>query len=130
MARKKKISIQIANINGTDNGNVTVTEMFKSVKIANKRVDAKFFKNERTAKESNPSPSLTMSEMQEILREFDLNVDYGPILGITRTARFKRAILFDIPVKNEVFRILSDQNLLKHFPQLNLNIWHGIEAII
>lgn len=71
--------------------------------------------------------AIDIPRINEILKEFDLNMNYGPIIGISRTDRFKRAEYFELPLKDETKAILKDRELLKKYPELDLNIWHDIE---
>lgn len=74
--------------------------------------------------------AVDLQKIQEILKEFDLNADYGPIIGIPRTARYIRALNFNLSIKEEVTEILTDQELLEDYPEINLNIWHDIETLL
>ena len=47
-----------------------------------------------------------------ILKSFDLNCDYGPIIGISRSDRLKRAEYFNLTVSEDVKMILEDQSYL------------------
>ena len=73
------------------------------------------------------STKVDIPTCQEMLKQFDLNINYGPIIGISRTDRLKRAEYFEIDVKDEVKKILLDTELLKTYPELDLNIWHNID---
>ncbi len=64
---------------------------------------------------------------EAILRCFDLDINYGPIVGITRRDRLSRAEYFNLPVNQEVKNILNDPNLPS---ALNLNMWHDLENVI
>lgn len=74
--------------------------------------------------------NLTHGQMEQVLREFDLNMAYGPFLGISRLARLERAERFALPVDARVGQILHDRELLETQPELNLNIWHDMDSII
>lgn len=66
---------------------------------------------------------------REVLRRFDLNINYGPIIGISRQDRLARAEHFGILTADdeEVKQILKDPALPL---ELSLNIWHDLESII
>jgi hypothetical protein len=91
------------------------------------------FKRVKSSRKSAPTKqvkSKNLNELEEILREFDLNVDFGPFVGILRSERYKRAISFNLPVKSQVKQIFEDSELLKEHPELDLSIWHDLENII
>lgn len=81
-----------------------------------------------TTKAKTKEVDLAASEA--VLREFDLNVDYGPLVGISRLDRLLRAENFNLPVKPEISKILKDSELIHAHPELNLNIWHDLENIL
>lgn len=98
-----------------------LTESFKSVK--NLKVnDLAVDKATNVDQEDKVVPAF-----EEILKQYDLNADYGPMIGISRTDRFKRAEYFNLNVADEVKDILCDKDLLQKHPELDLNIWHDIE---
>lgn len=68
-----------------------------------------------------------ITNMEEILKQFDLDINYGPIIGISRSDRFRRAKYFKIPLMSKVKEILQDEKLMKKYPELDLNIWHDID---
>lgn len=77
--------------------------------------------------EINDNYATTQVDIQEILKQFDLDINYGPIIGISRTDRLKRAEYFEIPLIDEVKKILNDQDLLEKHPELDLNIWNDLD---
>lgn len=89
---------------------------------------------ERCAKDTQAAPGRlpadALAPMQQVLRNFDLNMNYGPILGIPRTERLGRAQRFNLPVDPAVSTILQDSGLLAVHPELDLNMWHDLDRLI
>ena len=83
-----------------------------------------------TTKKETKTKEVDLVASEAALREFDLNVDYGPLVGISRLDRLLRAESFNLPVKPEISKILKDSELIQAHPELNLNIWHDLENII
>lgn len=53
-------------------------------------------------------PFLQFEQHLEVLRDFDLNSDYGPCLGITRMERWERARGLDLSPPENVKIILQE----------------------
>ena len=103
--------------------NKSIADAFKRVKKPNR-------KGRSCKTKSNEPDTLDASSSQEILKCFDLNCDYGPIIGITRTDRLIRAEYFNLTVSEDVKKVLKDDRLLIKYPELNLNIWHDLERLL
>lgn len=86
-------------------------------------------KKESTAKDGTLTP-INLESIEELLKDFDLNCDFGPIIGITRTDRFIRAERFNLPITSEIKNIFKDTELFRNNPQLDLNMWHNLEHIL
>ncbi|KAF5450575.1 hypothetical protein F2P56_030910 [Juglans regia] len=58
---------------------------------------------------SHGSPDLKdeYDESEEVLRQFDLNMAYGPCLGMTRQARWERARRLGLNPPDEIERLLK-----------------------
>lgn len=56
-------------------------------------------------------PKLSQSESLEKLRQFDLNVFYGPCIGMSRLDRWKRAEGFSLNPSPEIKQLLMDEDL-------------------
>lgn len=107
-----------------------LNERFKPVKKTIKRRAAEYKDTHTEGKkedEENNKYKVDITTAQETLKHFDLDINYGPIIGIYRTDRLRRAEYFNIPLASEVKRILHDKILLKKYPELDLNIWHDID---
>lgn len=122
--QSKNTKIIKAKLN--ENDTAKIKDTFKPIKS----IQALRSKKTDKSKVVVVNEAIDIANYQEILKEFDLNSDFGPIIGIPRTARLNRAQYFNIPVKDEVVRILKDEKLLDAFPLLNLNIWHNIETLL
>ena len=107
-----------------DEENTNITDTFKRVKKATGKGGTL---KKKIRKDIN---DIDVQSIQAILKSFDLNCDYGPIIGILRTDRLIRAEYFNLAVSEDVKRILKDRKLLEEFPELNLNIWHDFEKIL
>ena len=81
----------------------------------------------RSASKTKEKQQKNWDHEREVLRCFDLDINYGPLVGISRRDRLARAESFSIPVSDEVKRILHDLELPD---ELDLNIWHDLEGII
>ena len=117
--------------------NVCITDAFERVKKPVSKRGKKSSNTETSKTEtSNNQAKKTITSVvdlptiQMILKSFDLNCDYGPIIGISRSDRLKRAEYFNLTVSEDVKMILEDQKLLDEYPELNTNIWHDIETIL
>lgn len=76
---------------------------------------------------------LSKSEIENIynfLKEFDLNCDYGPFVGISRSDRLRRAERFNLPINLKVKLILENEKIIKKYPEFDLNIWHNYNTFI
>lgn len=113
--------------NLTNNANSKIVDTFKRVKKTTTQKPSRNKSEKDSKHDVNESDLLSM---QAILKEFDLNYDYGPIIGIFRTDRLIRAEYFDLAVSKDVKKILENRNLLEKYPDLNLNIWHNIESLL
>jgi hypothetical protein len=93
-----------------------ITSKFKPIKASSTTSTA----------EKQPK-SRNWDQEREVLRCFDLDINYGPIVGITRKDRLARAENFAIPICDAIKQILNDPELPN---ELNFNIWHDLENII
>ncbi|XAR54280.1 hypothetical protein NMG60_11029339 [Bertholletia excelsa] len=59
-------------------------------------------------------------EKEEVLRQFDMNMAYGPCLGMTRLARWERAQSLGLNPPEEVGHLLRESNVR---PEC---LWDGI----
>ena len=112
--------------------NVCITDAFERVKKPVSKRGKKFSNTEtsNTQAKKTITSVFDLPIIQMILKSFDLNCDYGPIIGISRSDRLKRAEYFNLTVSEDVKMILEDQKLLDEYPELNTNIWHDIETIL
>ena len=129
MAAKK-----IKNKNNVIKEETKLTETFKRTKKSkNSKIVAD--KKELNDAESTCETLTDLSQdnidnMNNLLREFDLNCNYGPLIGISRTDRLRRAEYFNFPLDSKVQEILDDENMMKKYPEFDLNIWHNYENIL
>lgn len=122
----KKKSTATKSTKSTATVDKKLTDSFKRVKKFNiDRLD-KSTKADEEAKVS-VREEIKVPILEEILKQFDLNADYGPMIGISRTDRLKRAKYFNLHLQDEVKDILHDNDLLRKHPELDLNIWHDID---
>lgn len=131
--RKKSENLAKKSANIGKNENKNLTETFKPVKKTKAKANKKKLEVEsieQSIKSKSDKLTIDISAFQEILKEFDLNCDYGPIIGIPRTARYNRAKNFNLPIKGEITQILTNLELLQEYPDLDLNIWHNIESLL
>ncbi len=54
-------------------------------------------------------------EAEQKLVEFDLNANYGPCKGITRSKRYELALLFKLNPPEEIKRLVEEFNLEKSY---------------
>lgn len=111
-----------------------LTDTFKRTKKSknSKHVDEKKELNDAESTCENLA-ELSRSEidnMNNLLIEFDLNCIYGPMIGISRTDRSRRAEYFNLPLNSKVQNFLDDENIMKKYPEFDLNIWHNYENIL
>ena len=57
----------------------------------------------------NQSHWQDLSKQENILRDFDLCLKYGPSRGLTRLQRYNRAVKFDLDPPVEVLRALTSK---------------------
>lgn len=119
--RKSTTTKKLSNFN--ERRDETLTESFKPVK----KTTARRGTDKNEAKEVVDDDKVNIVNLQEILKEFDLDINYGPIIGISRTDRLRRAEYFNLSINFEVKKILHDEKLLKQFPELDFNIWNDID---
>ena len=130
VAKKKSIKKE------KETDNVCITDAFERVKKPVSKRGKKSTNTETSKIQATTTTTKAITSMvdiptiQMILKSFDLNCDYGPIIGISRTDRLKRAEYFNLTVSEDVKMILEDQKLLDEYPELNTNIWHDIETIL
>lgn len=60
------------------------------------------------------------------MRQFDLNPQYGPCVGITRLERWERAQRLGKAPPAQVKALLTDPATTKAIPDINNNLWHDI----
>ena len=125
MSTRNKLTAEKSKKLNTKNDK-NMAKSFKSVKNKNVKVD-RHEANKAIEVEVDKEVKVKLSVAEEILKGFDLNVDYGPLIGISRTDRLKRAEYFNLNLKDEVKDILYDKDLLQRHPELDLNIWHDME---
>lgn len=104
----------------TEKNDKKLTDSFKSVKNVK-------LSRHSSKKSIGADEEVKVPVYEEVLKQFDLNADYGPMIGISRTDRLKRAEYFNLALKDDVKDILHDIDLLQKHPELDLNIWHDIE---
>ena len=64
--------------------------------------------------------------LEDLMRQFDLNPEYGPCVGITRLERWERAQRLGKMPPAEVKAYLTDPAIIRQIPTINYNLWHGI----
>jgi hypothetical protein len=104
-----------------------ISKSFKATRVSSQ--SASHAKTETTAIDSQFPPE-ELERIHKVLKAFDLDMDYGPMLGIMRTARLKRALALGFPVSDQVCQVLENRRLLGLHPELNLNIWHDMDSLI
>lgn len=112
-----------------------LTDTFKRTKKSKK--NSKSLDKKKKSDESGSScefsadlSELEIENINEFLKEFDLNCDYGPLIGISRTDRLRRAEYFNLPLNPKVQNILQDEKIMKKYPDFDLNIWHNYETFL
>ena len=65
----------------------------------------------------------TDDSLNEILRQFDLDMNYGPCLGLTRLHRWERAKRLNLNPPLVVKQILESPQARRRIPSLNENLW-------
>ncbi|KAK6232605.1 hypothetical protein SCA6_002678 [Theobroma cacao] len=93
-------------------GRITKSKSSKSTKNPSPKQPATFNSDiTQPAALTSPGGSLDLKddfdEQEELLRQFDMNMAYGPCLGITRMARWERAQRLGLNPPKEI------ENLLK-----------------
>ena len=127
---KKNSTITKKSTKNKEKDDKKLIEIFKPVKKTSTR---RASKNKDINTEGNMDNKgnnkykVDITNMQEILKQFDLDINYGPIIGISRIDRLRRAEYFKIPLMSKVKEILHDEKLMKKYPELDLNIWHDID---
>ncbi|XP_028758332.1 DNA polymerase delta subunit 4-like [Neltuma alba] len=58
-----------------------------------------------------PSPKDDVNEHEEMLRQFDMNMAYGPCIGITRLARWERAHKLGLNPPAEIEKLLKGEKV-------------------
>jgi len=51
------------------------------------------------------------SEAEAVLRQFDMNMKYGPCMGMTRLARLERAVKLGLNPPQEIAELLKSGNV-------------------
>ncbi|KAH7544853.1 hypothetical protein FEM48_Zijuj01G0030100 [Ziziphus jujuba var. spinosa] len=73
---------------------------------------AKASSKKSSAPKSKPHASFTLgSDKEELLRQFDLNMAYGPCAGMTRLARWERASKLGMNPPQEIGALLKASNV-------------------
>jgi hypothetical protein len=65
-------------------------------------------------------------QVLERMRQFDLNPQYGPCVGITRLERWERAQRLGRMPPAEVKAALTDPATTEAIPDINKHLWHDI----
>ena len=60
------------------------------------------------------------------LRQFDLNMKYGPVSGLSRTQRWQRAHDLNLNPPSEIKVYLEDESLRQQMPNLDKHLWCGV----
>lgn len=121
MPPKKKSTYSKKSLKINEKEDKKLTETFKPVKKTSTR------RGKVHKEEISDNDDTALVDIQGILKKFDLDINYGPIIGIPRSDRLKRAEYFEIPLLDEVKKTLHDKDLLKAHPELDLNIWNDID---
>ncbi|KAK7053077.1 Ribonucleotide-diphosphate reductase (RNR), small subunit [Paramarasmius palmivorus] len=64
--------------------------------------------NKRDRSGTEETPSVTGDQAEEMLREFDMDIRYGPSLNIPRLFRWNLALRFNLNPPLEIYRLLVD----------------------
>lgn len=124
----KRVSTSVTAKQNSKTQQIKVIEKDENTNIADAFKRVKKPKTKTVA--SKKAAEIDIPSIESILESFDLNFEYGPIIGITRLDRLIRAEYFNLAVSDNVKNILKNQALLEEHPELNLNIWHDLEKLI
>jgi DNA polymerase delta subunit 4 len=77
--------------------------------------------------DTDQDSSLTKTDIstaQELLRQFDMILKYGPCVGITRSVRWERAKQLGLDPPERVNEILKKKLYQQTIIDLELHLWH------
>ncbi len=74
-------------------------------------------------KSSPVAPDLDQSQVEAILKQFDLSYSYGPFVGVSRLRRWERAERFGLNPPKEVKEILTCETYQKAMPNIDKDLW-------
>ena len=88
----------------------------------------------KEAKEDETMLRMQMKEYTKVeletidneLRQFDLNMKYGPVSGLSRTQRWQRAHDLNLNPPSEIKVYLEDESLRQQMPNLDKHLWCGV----
>lgn len=108
----------------------TMNNLFKRIKNPQSIINASKTHKQQAEFDLETKHELDLIKVEKVLKEFDLNTDYGPNIGISRSARYERARNFGKEIKEEVETFFENKELLTANPELDFNLWHDIENIL
>lgn len=65
-----------------------------------------------------------VAEAQELLRQFDMTMRYGPCVGMPRSSRWKRAQHFGLDPPSCILEILRDRRYRQAILNIEENLWY------
>lgn len=71
---------------------------------------------------------LTQTEISQAikcLKLFDLTTKFGPFVGLSRTARWRRAQQFGLDPPPEILKVLNDIRHQQSIPDVDLDLFHN-----
>ncbi|RDX69058.1 DNA polymerase delta subunit 4, partial [Mucuna pruriens] len=88
-----------------------------------KNVQKSSKKSPAISHDGKPDLEDEQKESEAVLRQFDLNMAYGPCLGMTRLARWERAQKLGLNPPPEIESLLKSGNVQTE------SLWDGLEEI-
>ncbi|TFK29576.1 hypothetical protein FA15DRAFT_663715 [Coprinopsis marcescibilis] len=104
---QKKAKIEVESEPAPTEANDDVPQSPLKLDIKNPAYKKLYAETRRKMDHTPPIHSKGMNKVEEILRTFDLNYDYGPCVGITRLKRWERANALGLNPPSEIYDILN-----------------------
>jgi DNA polymerase delta subunit 4 len=73
---------------------------------------------------------MAIDKVIERLKQFDLNYDYGPCIGITRLERWKRANKLGLNPDRIILIILTSEKISQQIANVNESLWYSEKYVL
>lgn len=116
---------------GTSRGTSSAVKKATNRKLPTRNTRTSRAQNDKKISSSNIKtvsadvPQVDIKDAIEVLKQFDMNMRYGPCVGIKRSQRWNRAKKFNLNPPLEVKSILDDNKFQKAIANIEHDLWYN-----